>query len=109
MWIAVQKWGSPSMSFWSFLDVFTTCYTIFKQCQNAIHTGYSQSNILFYRSASMVMESRTYSAPHTQPQQHLKWVSVMHASYEYTYCCSQWGLFKQKWLSYSKTPQLEKL
>jgi hypothetical protein len=51
MWTAVHKWGSPSTSFWSCLDGFTTCYTIFKQCQNAIHTGYSHSNIRFYRSA----------------------------------------------------------
>lgn len=51
MWIAVQKCGSPSVSFWSCLDGFTTCYTVFKQCQNAIHTGCSQSNIQFYRSA----------------------------------------------------------
>jgi hypothetical protein len=40
MWIAVQKWGYPLMSFWSCLDAITTCYTIFKQCQNPIHTGY---------------------------------------------------------------------
>jgi hypothetical protein len=60
MWTAVQKWGFPSMSIWSCLDGFTTCYTIFKQCQNAIYTGYSQSNIWCYRNARQYGYGITY-------------------------------------------------